>query len=115
MSRASDPPSTDQLAASQHSQVPAQVRLADADRIGELEDGDLGDAGQVLKDAETRDAGQGLVVGSELAQGGIIEEGRGRHIKNPLWIITGLQVGSWDAGLAQQVPGQAHANSHSVL
>src|ERR1700730_18769039 len=107
MNRAPDPPCTDQLAASQHPWVPAQARLADADRIGELEHGDLGDAGQVLKDTETCDAGQGLVMGSELAQGGNIEEGRGRHIKNPLWIIAGSGWGSWGAGLDQQVPGEA--------
>src|SRR5438309_3413520 len=81
-----------QLASAQHPQVPAESWLAEADRVGELEHRDLRDPGQVLQDAEARNAGEGLVMSPELPQRGICEQcGRG-HIKNPLWIIAALKT-----------------------
>src|SRR5438309_3951388 len=87
VNHAANPPRTYQPAAPQHAKVPAQAGLADSDRIGELEHGDLRNTGEILEDAKTGDAGQRLVVGSELAKGRIGEDRRGCHIKNPLWII----------------------------
>src|SRR5438270_2864630 len=131
VNHAANPPRAHQPAAPQHAKVPAQAGLADSDRIGELEHGDLGNTGEVLEDAKTGDAGQCLVVGSELAKGRIREERSRCHIKNPLWIIAAAWPtpsslsavlfpspacgGGSGRGLAQQVPGQAHANSQSVL
>src|SRR5438876_6255604 len=88
VNRAANSPATHQLAAPQHAQVPAQAGLADTDRLGQLEHGDLGDPGEIQKDAKTGDAGQGMVMRSELAKGRVREERRGCHIKNPLWIIA---------------------------
>src|ERR1700680_1093071 len=55
-----------QLPSPQHPQVPAQARLADSNRIGELEYRDLRNAGQELKDPKAGDAGQRLVMGPVL-------------------------------------------------
>src|SRR5438477_12221507 len=80
-----------QLASAQHPQVPAQSWLAEADRVGELENGDLRDPGQVLQDAEACNAGEGLVMSPELPQRGICKQSGRGHIKNPLWIIAALK------------------------
>ena len=74
VNHAANPPRTHQPAASQHAKVPAQAGLADTDRVGELEHGDLRNTGEILEDAKTGDAGQRLVMGSELAKGRVREE-----------------------------------------
>ena len=62
-----DPARPDQLPSPKHPEVPAQARLADPDGIGELEHGDLRGTCQELHDTQPRDAGQRLVMGTELA------------------------------------------------
>src|SRR5256885_16546073 len=93
MNHSANPPGAHQPAAPQHAKVPAQAGLADTDRLGELEYGDLRDTGEILEDAKARDAGQRLVMRTELAKGRVREERRGCHIKNPLWIIAGTRPG----------------------
>ena len=78
-----------QVATPQHPEMPAQAWLADLQGVSQLQDRDLRDARQVLKNAQPRDARERLIVRPELAQRGIVQQRSRRHIKKPLWIIAG--------------------------
>lgn len=64
----------DDVATSEHAQMPAEPRLADADSIREFQDGDFGDAGKDLQDAQPRDTGERLIMGAKLSKRRVAEQ-----------------------------------------
>jgi hypothetical protein len=69
MDRPAGAAGADQAASAQHSQMPAQPGLTYPQRIGQLLNGHLVDAGEKIQDPQPCQAGQRLVMGAELAKG----------------------------------------------